>query len=221
MTWTTPRSTLAAALAAALLGGGGTAPAAAQGEITGVIVCGQQRCGTVPELDAELASTLTRDPGRPVRGGAAFYDVSVVSRAPSGRRTTGPVLRYVPSLRVVRATTPGGAVTWHATGKDLASVLDRAARVGTPRPAPQLGRPAAEIAATTAAERRRIEVGTASAARPGPADEDASISGWVATAAVGGAIGVLVLFVLAGRRSASPTTRPPRRARGGRDTPGP
>lgn len=45
---------------------------------------------------------------------------------------------------------------------------------------------------------------------PDPTEQDPSISGWVAAAAVGGAIGVLVLFIVAGRRSASPTTRPPR-----------
>lgn len=209
MTWSISRSARWT-VAAVLFCPGLVGAAAAQGEITGVIVCGEQRCGTVPELDAEIASTLTRDPGRPVRGGAAFYDVSVVFRAPSGRRTTGPVVRYVPSLQVIRATAADGTVTWHAAGKELARVLDRAGQVGTPRPAPGLGRPAAEIASTTADERRRIEVGTASAARPGPADEDASISGRLAVGITAGAIAVLALVAIAGRRRTTPTARPRR-----------
>lgn len=200
------RTALALALAVALLG----APAAvAKEEIVSVGVCGAGACAAVPELDAGAASTITQH-ARPAPAGAApFYDVFLVFRERGAGRTTGGVVRYVPSLPAVRSTRASGQPLWFRTDRDLRRALDRAADGLDPRPAAALERPSAEIGPSTAAARSAIAVGGAGTGRS-PADDDASVSGRTAVAGVGAAIIILLGIALLGRRRVTPTARPRR-----------
>jgi hypothetical protein len=211
MTWRNSRSAVGGvavglALALALTG----APAAvAKEEIVSVVVCGETRCGAVPELDAGAATTITQRGRTAPVAGAPFYDVFLVFREPGAGRTSGGVLRYVPSMPAIRSTRSSGEPLWFRTDRDLARALDRAARGVDARPARRLERPSSAISNATAAARSAIAVGGAGTTRS-PADDDASVSGRTAAIGVGAAILVLVGVALMGRRRVTPTFRPRR-----------
>jgi len=203
------RWTVAAVVLAVALVMAGAPSAFAKEEIVSVIVCGETRCGAVPELDAGAASTITYRNRPAPAGSAPFYDVFLVFRESGGTRASGGVLRYVPSLPAVRTTRSSGQPLWFRTDRDLQRVLDRAARGLEPRAADVLEGASADIGRPAAAARRAIAVGGASGTRS-PADDDASVSGWLAVAGVTAAILILVGIALVGRRRVTPTARPRR-----------